>query len=286
MSLVQVLVCGSRTFSLDFDASQSLSVAKIKQGIAEKEGIPVEQQWLSCNAKYLNDRQLFSATEVQLLPPLHLSLRVFGGKGGFGSLLRGGNSKVGQKKTTNFDACRDLSGRRLRHQNNEKRLAEWYAEEKERELEKIAEEHIKGKEKEKKQHVFDVVAYNEELDAINNNIASSVEVGVSAATKETKAGAQKKAAVKEKASKFDSLFSLKRKRTADKEKEESSDSSSDSEEEGEKGKEKATKKQKVEKPKAAKGKEKKEASEKESTLKVPAQKAKKTLPPPPEWIAC
>jgi len=52
-----------------------------------------------------------------------------GGKGGFGSLLRGsGKGAV----TENEDACRDLSGRRLRTVNAEKKLQEWAAGDKQR----------------------------------------------------------------------------------------------------------------------------------------------------------
>lgn len=43
-----------------------------------------------------------------------------GGKGGFGAMLRGGNAS---KKTTNFGACRDLSGRRIRDLEREQELA-------------------------------------------------------------------------------------------------------------------------------------------------------------------
>lgn len=42
-----------------------------------------------------------------------------GGKGGFGANLRGGNAA---NKTTNFGACRDLSGRRLRDVREERAL--------------------------------------------------------------------------------------------------------------------------------------------------------------------
>jgi len=49
--------------------------------------------------------------------------------------------------TDNFDACRDLNGRRLRHANADKRLAEWAAAAKERELEKIAAKQIREEEK-------------------------------------------------------------------------------------------------------------------------------------------
>lgn len=42
-----------------------------------------------------------------------------GGKGGFGALLKGSS---GAKKTTNFDSCRDLQGRRLRDVRREQAL--------------------------------------------------------------------------------------------------------------------------------------------------------------------
>jgi len=82
---------------------------------------------------------------------LVLSLR--GGKGGFGSLLRGGGMKAGQKKTNNFDACRDMSGRRLRHVNAENRLQEWKDGEEGRNLEKKALEYLKKQSNKVKQGV-------------------------------------------------------------------------------------------------------------------------------------
>ena len=53
-----------------------------------------------------------------------LSLKVCGGKGGFGSLLRGQGLIA---RVDNFEACRDLNGRRIRDVNNEIRLTEWKA---------------------------------------------------------------------------------------------------------------------------------------------------------------
>ncbi|KAL5221885.1 hypothetical protein ABZP36_026598 [Zizania latifolia] len=89
---------------------------------------------------------LTSSTDGQF-PSAYALLRLRGGKGGFGSLLRGAASKAGQKKTSNFDACRDISGRRLRHVNAERRLEEWKAEAGDRQLEKLAEDFIKKKAK-------------------------------------------------------------------------------------------------------------------------------------------
>lgn len=57
----------------------------------------------SCN---LSDVTLQNDSVVDILLPLP------GGKGGFGSLLRAIGAQI--EKTTNRDACRDLSGRRLR----------------------------------------------------------------------------------------------------------------------------------------------------------------------------
>ena len=49
---------------------------------------------------------------------IRVHVRVPGGKGGFGSMLRAIGAQI--EKTTNREACRDLSGRRMRDVNNEK----------------------------------------------------------------------------------------------------------------------------------------------------------------------
>ena len=48
-----------------------------------------------------------------------------GGKGGFGAMLRALAKQNTGHKTTDFGACRDLNGRRLRHVNNEMKLRQW-----------------------------------------------------------------------------------------------------------------------------------------------------------------
>ncbi len=55
--------------------------------------------------------------------------------------------------TDNFDACRDLSGRRMRHVNADKKLAEWAAQAKERELEKDAAKRLRDQERAARQEV-------------------------------------------------------------------------------------------------------------------------------------
>ncbi|KHG29113.1 Uncharacterized protein F383_12778 [Gossypium arboreum] len=59
------------------------------------------------------------------------------------------------EKDKQFRGVRDMSGRRLRHVNAEKRLEEWKAEEEQRKLEKIAEDFIKKKAKTGKKGVGD-----------------------------------------------------------------------------------------------------------------------------------
>ncbi len=52
-------------------------------------------------------------------------LPIRGGKGGFGTLLKGQSKQAGARQTTDFGACRDLNGRRLRHVNDEIKLRVW-----------------------------------------------------------------------------------------------------------------------------------------------------------------
>ena len=83
-----------------------------------------------------------------------------GGKGGFGSLLRSIKPKA--KDNENFDACRDLSGRRLRHVHNQQRLAEW--QQRQEEEDKYVEEELKEYEQKKKELKGAIKANNFKLD--------------------------------------------------------------------------------------------------------------------------
>jgi Replication stress response SDE2 C-terminal/SPRY domain/Silencing defective 2 N-terminal ubiquitin domain len=51
--------------------------------------------------------------------------QILGGKGGFGTLLKGQSRQRGARITTDFGACRDLQGRRLRSINEEFQLRAW-----------------------------------------------------------------------------------------------------------------------------------------------------------------
>ncbi|GAV64420.1 Telomere_Sde2 domain-containing protein/Telomere_Sde2_2 domain-containing protein [Cephalotus follicularis] len=139
-----------KTLTLNFSTPRVFA-STIKSRVYEITRIPVHLQRLIYHGYQLEDISVISQPDTTL----HLVPRLLGGKGGFGSLLRGAATKAGQKKTNNFDACRDMSGRRLRHVNAEKKLEEWRLEEEERKLERIAEDFIKKKSKTGKKGVGD-----------------------------------------------------------------------------------------------------------------------------------
>nr|KYP71932.1 UPF0667 protein C1orf55 isogeny [Cajanus cajan] len=170
-----------KTLTLLFP-SPILYANSIKDRLFELTGIPAQHQRLVTGFRHLNDEKSAiqcSPEDGNMFPSVRLLLRLKGGKGGFGSLLRGAATKAGQKKTNNFDACRDMSGRRLRHVNAEKRLEEWKAGEEERKLEKVAEEFLKKQMKKGKgkgdgeAHKY-VAKYREESERCVAEVALSV----------------------------------------------------------------------------------------------------------------
>ena len=102
----------------------------IKNRIFKKYKIPLEEQILIFRGANLesicrNNNRLLEIKREDWIGPIHLLMPVKGGKGGFGSLLRGGPKGIKVNKVTNRDACRDLSGRRLRHVEGERNLKDW-----------------------------------------------------------------------------------------------------------------------------------------------------------------
>lgn len=82
------------------------------------------------------------------------------------------------EKTTNREACRDLSGRRLRDINEEKRLKTWLDSQKNREQD--AEDKQKKKIEKlqaKPKHEFKDEAYEQARSDLTQNVADSVEEG-------------------------------------------------------------------------------------------------------------
>lgn len=85
--------------------------------------------------------------------------------------------------TTNFDACRDLSGRRLRNVNAIRQLEEW--QKKKAEEEKKIEEEVKDYQENQKQIHAAIHAntykiddkYKKQIEISTNNISNSVLLG-------------------------------------------------------------------------------------------------------------
>ncbi|GAB1285796.1 Replication stress response regulator SDE2 [Apodemus speciosus] len=110
-------------------ASAGCSVRDVIYRHCREQEIPVECFFVKCNGVLAA-----AGDEVQHGAVYSLEPRLRGGKGGFGSMLRALGAQI--EKTTNREACRDLSGRRLRDVNHEKAMAEWVKQQAEREAEK------------------------------------------------------------------------------------------------------------------------------------------------------
>ncbi|CAM6100615.1 unnamed protein product [Calypogeia fissa] len=187
MAMFQMLVrnLDGKTRCLRF-TSREVSFEDVKAKLAASEGVPGDLQRLVSGTRELGSGSCLVAGADGFFPSCTLLLRLRGGKGGFGSLLRGAATKAGQKKTSNFDACRDMSGRRLRHVNAEKKLKEWKADAKERDLEKTAEEFLKKQrkvEEEDKGLEKELQKFRKESLEVREEIGSAVQDGLAEGAK-------------------------------------------------------------------------------------------------------
>uniref|UniRef100_A0A0E0JMH1 Uncharacterized protein n=1 Tax=Oryza punctata TaxID=4537 RepID=A0A0E0JMH1_ORYPU len=144
---ILVRLLDGRTRCLRF-STPTVSGAALLDAVSVLSRVPAASLRLVTGRLDVSPSSVLASSADGQFPSAFSLLRLRGGKGGFGSLLRGAASKAGQKKTSNFDACRDINGRRLRHVNAERRLEEWKAEAADRQLEKLAEDFIKKKAKE------------------------------------------------------------------------------------------------------------------------------------------
>ncbi|XP_017777052.1 PREDICTED: protein SDE2 homolog [Nicrophorus vespilloides] len=110
---------------------------------------------------------------------IHIVPRMCGGKGGFGSMLRAIGAQI--EKTTNREACRDLSGRRLRDINEEKRLKNWIEQQSQREDE-VEDKKLKKLEKlvQKPKHEFKDETYEKERSELSERLEEAISQGLAA----------------------------------------------------------------------------------------------------------
>ncbi|KAG8198136.1 hypothetical protein JTE90_006889 [Oedothorax gibbosus] len=132
----------------------------------------------------INDFKLFYNGKI--LPPgetvsqdanIDVIFPLPGGKGGFGSMLRAIGAQI--EKTTNREACRDLSGRRLRDINEEQRLKKWISKESERKAEKARrrKERIERL-KAKPRHNFNDFEYEKKLSEGPDRVEEALAAGM------------------------------------------------------------------------------------------------------------
>lgn len=152
-------------------------ISNLRLYISSKFSVPGELMVFSHNSKILNDH-----TSLNTLTGcfIQANFSLLGGKGGFGSLLRG--QAATKRKTTNFDSSRDLKGRRIRNVENEKKLKE-FLRKKQEEDEKIKKELKEYKELEQKhrkmQHEIKLTQeYKIKLEDWENKMGQSVSVGL------------------------------------------------------------------------------------------------------------
>merc|ERR1712000_372723 len=159
---------------LDFsNHSTTVDVLDVKLAIESRCGVPVKEQLVLIDGKVLSNEQCFDeSTEVFC----QVKLRgLLGGKGGFGSLLRGQKSTV---RTTNFSACRDLNGRRLRHVEQDKALEEWNAKAAERELKAKLDKEKKREEARSSAPSYNDTTFASETKDLTDTVASAVAAAV------------------------------------------------------------------------------------------------------------
>ncbi|XP_047111867.1 replication stress response regulator SDE2 [Schistocerca piceifrons] len=148
---------------------------KIITEVSEWTGLDTAEFYLLYNGRILCNTDSIEDGNVHIIP------RLVGGKGGFGSMLRAIGAQI--EKTTNREACRDLSGRRLRDINEEKRLKNWIAQQAEREQE-AAERRQKKLERLclEPKHEFKDIKYEEERSVLTEKVCDAVEQGFKAST--------------------------------------------------------------------------------------------------------
>lgn len=148
--------------------------------IHETFGVSKDGYYIICNGKKIDYLQQELGSNL-VHKVLNIVPRTFGGKGGFGSMLRAIGAQI--EKTTNREACRDLSGRRLRDINEEQRLKNWIAQQADREKE-VSENRKKRLERlcQEPKHEFKDDKYNESRSNMSEEINSAIDKGISAAS--------------------------------------------------------------------------------------------------------
>ncbi|XP_078593256.1 splicing regulator SDE2-like [Branchiostoma floridae x Branchiostoma japonicum] len=144
----------------------------LKRFLCANEGVSTEDLVVTHHGKIVQQEDTIQPGGVYRVWP-----RLVGGKGGFGSMLRAIGAQI--EKTTNHEACRDLSGRRMRDVNDEKRLQEWLGKKAEREREREEEKRRKREERlGRNKHFFNDPEYERQKRQITEGMSDSLQKGL------------------------------------------------------------------------------------------------------------
>lgn len=95
---------------------------EIKEIISNNENISLNLFYIINDGYIIKDNEKLNNNSSLII---RVIIKLIGGKGGYGAMLKSLAKKSGNKKTIDFGSCRDLSGRRLRHVNDEIILQKW-----------------------------------------------------------------------------------------------------------------------------------------------------------------
>ncbi|KAG7493022.1 hypothetical protein MATL_G00020010 [Megalops atlanticus] len=156
--------------------SSDALVGDLAHVLSQERGIPTTEFYVKNNGRLLGNNERLQVGVWYRMEP-----RLCGGKGGFGSMLRALGAQI--EKTTNREACRDLSGRRLRDVNHEKEMAEWLKKQADREAEKEQRrmERLQRKLAEPK-HYFSDPEYEKQCHEMSERLEESIKRGMQASS--------------------------------------------------------------------------------------------------------
>ncbi|KAL5728870.1 hypothetical protein ACHQM5_001900 [Ranunculus cassubicifolius] len=177
MAMYNILVklLDGKTIAINFP-NPNIQVETLKSFLYSITHIPPHHQRLISGTQDFSSQTLIPHPNESTFLTVNLLVPLLGGKGGFGSQLRRDGAK---RKTTNFDSCRDLNGRRIRYVNAEKKLQEWHNDADGRKLEEIAENFCKNKMKDaKKSRESEAQKYVEEYRESSSKCVGIIEASV------------------------------------------------------------------------------------------------------------
>ncbi|KAF9292706.1 hypothetical protein BGZ88_006225 [Linnemannia elongata] len=186
-----VSIFGSNSVAITFPEDSTPRLHDLKQQLCDLYQIPVDEQRIqtagglplssSSEQEDVDQVLLFEDAELKYFT---LSMRMAGGKGGFGSMLRAQGGRMNSQKTTNTEACRDLSGRRIKTVNEAKKMAEYVRGEPERkrarkeELKRKIEEKLELADRPARKHRFEDAKFFDESEEQVEEVKSAVAAAI------------------------------------------------------------------------------------------------------------